>query len=560
MLSRFKTALYNVVGSFDPGDGSLGNLAPGVTAGLPSASGVVRTAQALQNSLREKGVRFPYTRPHFLQLGTEDEIQVSADHAVRPIICPRDISRLPWKTGYAETINAGKSKKNEDQAVLHIGLLSRPLKLEPGLSHSTSTSQERSSSSGKGPPVINGISDEMDLVQTVMLQPQSSSVLSASPATEIKEDYGQTAPCQSENCPGCSQCQDRNKTIEGVEQPCISQQPLEKSPPNHLFDSPASDSMTAHRNSQVSVSLPYYIFGVFDGHAGWGAAVSAANQLHHIIHEKLCDVIDILLPDPNEDKSSNPQAPIWGSEKEVTVESAITGALEGAFWQMDNVIGEDRLKFQLSGGCTSCVALFIQGKLYVANAGDSRGVISYQGRPHPMSHDFTPETDSQRIRKLGAMHPELLGGEYTHLDFFRRPLRRDLGKRVLYRDHYMSGWAYKTLMQDDLKYPLVCGEGKRSRVLATIGVTRGFGDHDLKAQYSSIPIKPFLSPEPEVHKCSSGFSHECERQVERTQLAYKRRQACHHRRHIGLCHSVEALQRGVFRLGIATTADDFCCL
>lgn len=44
-------------------------------------------------------------------------------------------------------------------------------------------------------------------------------------------------------------------------------------------------------------------------------------------------------------------------------------------------------------------------------------------------------------------------------------------------------------------YDLVC---LQSRVLATIGVTRGFGDHDLKAQCSSIPIKPFLTPEPEV--------------------------------------------------------------
>ena len=61
----------------------------------------------------------------------------------------------------------------------------------------------------------------------------------------------------------------------------------------------------------------------------------------------------------------------------------------------------------------------------------------------------------------GANHPELLGGEYTHLDFLRRPLTKDLGKRVAYRDHYMTGWSYKTLTQDDLKYPLVCGEGKR---------------------------------------------------------------------------------------------------
>lgn len=32
----------------------------------------------------------------------------------------------------------------------------------------------------------------------------------------------------------------------------------------------------------------------------------------------------------------------------------------------------------------------------------------------------------------------------------------------------------------------------------TIGVTRGFGDHDLRAINSKIPIKPFLSAHPEV--------------------------------------------------------------
>nr|CAD7431353.1 unnamed protein product [Timema monikensis] len=37
----------------------------------------------------------------------------------------------------------------------------------------------------------------------------------------------------------------------------------------------------------------------------------------------------------------------------------------------------------------------------------------------------------------------------------------------------------------------------QSRVLATIGVTRGFGDHDLRA-LNSTPVKPFLSSQPEV--------------------------------------------------------------
>lgn len=42
----------------------------------------------------------------------------------------------------------------------------------------------------------------------------------------------------------------------------------------------------AERNTEAqrAPSLPYVYFGIFDGHAGAGAAVAAANQLHHMIH------------------------------------------------------------------------------------------------------------------------------------------------------------------------------------------------------------------------------------------------------------------------------------
>lgn len=36
------------------------------------------------------------------------------------------------------------------------------------------------------------------------------------------------------------------------------------------------------------------------------------------------------------------------------------------------MIGEDKKRYKLAGGCTAIVSLFILGKLYVANAGDSR--------------------------------------------------------------------------------------------------------------------------------------------------------------------------------------------
>lgn len=101
---------------------------------------------------------------------------------------------------------------------------------------------------------------------------------------------------------------------------------------------------------------------------------------------------------------------------------------------------------------------------------------------------------------------------------------------------HLSCRAYKTIDDEDLKFPLIYGEGKKvrlgalnacvhahtdahtqslknttyfqerhvrvcvwqARVLATIGVTRGLGDHDLKVHDSNIYIKPFLSCCPEV--------------------------------------------------------------
>ena len=167
---------------------------------------------------------------------------------------------------------------------------------------------------------------------------------------------------------------------------------------------------------------------------------------------------------------------------------------------MDQQIGSDKKRYKMLGGCTVLVSLFILGKLYVANAGDSRGVLCRNKVPYPMSYDFTPVSERQRLQQLGYQKPQLLGSEYTHLDYCRRPMRKDLGKQMLYRDAHMTGWSYKEITNDDLKFPIVYGEGKRSRLLATIGVTRGFGDHDLKAQSQNgfVYIKPFLTPQPEV--------------------------------------------------------------
>uniref|UniRef100_A0A8C4SF44 Protein phosphatase, Mg2+/Mn2+ dependent 1H n=1 Tax=Erpetoichthys calabaricus TaxID=27687 RepID=A0A8C4SF44_ERPCA len=290
---------------------------------------------------------------------------------------------------------------------------------------------------------------------------------------------------------------------------------------------PNGEGLQLKENSD-SDGLTFHYWALFDGHAGSGAAVVASKLLHHHIVEQLQDILDILknpavLPPTclGEDADNTPNsrtltraASLRGAagapgspstpptrfftEKKIQHESLVSGAIENAFQRMDMQIEIERSTYSISGGCTALAVIFLLGKLYVGNAGDSRAIIIRNGEVIPMSSEFTPERERQRLQFLAFMQPHLLGNEFTHLEFPRRVQRKEVGKRMLYRDFNMTGWAYKTIVDDDLKFPLIYGEGKKARVMATIGVTRGLGDHDLKVHDSNIYIKPFLSCCPEV--------------------------------------------------------------
>ena len=177
--------------------------------------------------------------------------------------------------------------------------------------------------------------------------------------------------------------------------------------------------------------IPYVYFGIFDGHAGSGCAVTAANELHQVIHKRLMGVLLHLLQQArggatgilNNAVDNASSTLMWYPNREISIEAMVIGALESAFWEMDQQIGEDKKRYKMLGGCTVLVAVFILGKLYVANAGDSRGVLCRNKVAYPMSYDFTPVSERQRLQQLGYQKPHLLGSEYTHFDFCRRPLR-----------------------------------------------------------------------------------------------------------------------------------------
>ncbi|XP_015197822.2 protein phosphatase 1H isoform X2 [Lepisosteus oculatus] len=394
MISKVKNAMSTLVGGIMP-------------------HGHQHGSASIQHSGSEGlPVRFPYSRPDFLDLPV-DQLQYANDHGSRPILTPQRDCRLPWRTGYAEVVNAGKSLLNEDQACCEVLFLRR----------------------------------------SNVKQPSSSSV------EEEAQQQG----------------------------------------------------------------IPLHFWALYDGHAGSGAAIMASKFLHHVIKDQLTDILH-LLENPDTappiclgkngsplqpelktvaSQGEDPETPSdpttrFHLEKAVSLESLIMGTIETAFKQMDEQIEKEKASFSISGGCCALVVIHLMGKLYVANAGDSRAIIIHNDEVIPMSSEFTPETERQRLQYLGFLKPELLGNEFTHVEFPRRMQHKELGKKMLFRDHTMTGWAYKTIHEEDLKFPLIYGEGKKARVMATIGVTRGLGDHDLKVYNSNIYIKPFLSCCPEV--------------------------------------------------------------
>ncbi|XP_061577106.1 protein phosphatase 1H [Cololabis saira] len=382
-------------------------------------------------------LKFPYGRAEFLGL-SPDEVECSADHIARPILILKETRRLPWSTGYAEVINAGKSTLNEDQACCEVLVIKR--------------------------------------------RPSETSTPNRTPSAR------------------------RRSSLPNGEGPSL--------------------------NLDASEDLTFHYWALFDGHAGSGAAVVASRLLHHHIALHLQEVMEILrtpnlvpptcmdeepinhLLNATSHRALTRAASLRGAagapgspstpptrffmEKKVSQESLVIGAIENAFKDMDVQIQKEKESYNISGGCTALMVLCLQGKLYVGNAGDSRAIVIRAGEVIPMSAEFTPESERQRLQFLAYMQPHLLGNEFTHLEFPRRVQRKEVGKKMLYRDFTMSGWAYKTIDDDDLKFPLIYGEGKKARVLATIGVTRGLGDHNLKVHDSNIYIKPFLSCCPEV--------------------------------------------------------------
>jgi protein phosphatase 1H len=122
-----------------------------------------------------------------------------------------------------------------------------------------------------------------------------------------------------------------------------------------------------------------------------------------------------------------------------------------------------------------------------------------------MSFDFTPETDRQRIQFIAFQRPDLLRHPVTREKLYNRHVlsrkvgHDDIGSSIMYRDFYMSGWSARDVTADDVRLePMITGRGKMCRLMATMGVARGIGDHGLMVKASYVSCKEFLTCQPEI--------------------------------------------------------------
>eukprot|EP00825_Cyclidium_porcatum_P049437 TRINITY_DN8545_c0_g1_i2.p1 TRINITY_DN8545_c0_g1~~TRINITY_DN8545_c0_g1_i2.p1 ORF type:complete len:300 (+),score=67.86 TRINITY_DN8545_c0_g1_i2:125-1024(+) len=143
----------------------------------------------------------------------------------------------------------------------------------------------------------------------------------------------------------------------------------------------------------VDQAQEIYIFGVFDGHGGKEVAKFVEK---HFVEE--------LQKNKNFIEKNFEQA----LKENFSKIDELLGTVEGKkeLMQVKNGQEDEKLDqgFQQESyaGCTANVIILYQNKLYVANAGDSRSVLSSQGKVVELSQDHKPDLDKEKERIKNA--------------------------------------------------------------------------------------------------------------------------------------------------------------
>ncbi|KAJ6678282.1 PROTEIN PHOSPHATASE 2C 47-RELATED [Salix viminalis] len=149
----------------------------------------------------------------------------------------------------------------------------------------------------------------------------------------------------------------------------------EKGPKQYMEDEHICvDNLHEHLVTSADLPSPGAFYGVFDGHGGTDAAYFTRENILNFIVE------DSQFP------------------------SGTKRAIKSAFVKTDHALADTK-SIDSSSGTTVLTALILGRTMLIANAGDSRAVLSKRGRAVELSKDHKPNCSSerQRIERLGGV-------------------------------------------------------------------------------------------------------------------------------------------------------------
>ncbi len=189
---------------------------------------------------------------------------------------------------------------------------------------------------------------------------------------------------------------------------------------------------------------------VFDGHGGKEASGFASRKMHQVLEEKLNTL-------------STPEE-----------------ALRAAFLETNALMKKENVQ----GGTTALCALFIGDSCYVANAGDSRGVLVENGVAIRYTIDHRPDLaeEEKRVRELG-------GTITTSVDKYGKVTTRLAGRLAVSRS--LGDFSFEPYIsaEPQIRGPFHFGQQKKDffLILACDGLWDKLSDEE--AAKIAIPIQ-----------------------------------------------------------------------
>ncbi|KAH1131609.1 hypothetical protein J1N35_002987 [Gossypium stocksii] len=237
------------------------------------------------------------------------------------------------------------------------------------------------------------------------------------------------------------------------------------------------DAHAAYPDLDASTSF----FGVYDGHGGKVVAKFCAKYLHQQVlkHEAYAagDIGTSLqeaffrMDEMMRGQRGWRELAILGDKI-----NKFTGMIEGLIWsprggdsndQVDNWAFEEGPHSDFPGptsGSTACVAVIKNNQLLVANAGDSRCVISRKGQAYNLSRDHKPdlEVEKERILKAGGfIHAGRVNGSLN--------LARAIGDMEFKQNKFLSAEKQIVTANPDINTVELCDDDE-FMVLACDGI------------------------------------------------------------------------------------------